>query len=73
MNKRYPVSLVIAASLAVSFAFAPEIAAQAGTPGTKQMQDAQRNAEQKARSTSKKPHKKVVPPKAGSAMSASAP
>lgn len=73
MNKRYPVALVVATSLAVSFAFAPEVAAQTGTPGTKQMQDTQRKAEQTARSTSKNPHHKVVPQKAGSAVSASAP
>jgi hypothetical protein len=78
MNRRYPASLVIAASLAVSFAFAPEVVAQTRTPGTKQMQDTQRKAEQKARSTSKNPHhkdphQKGVPQKAGSAVSASAP
>ena len=78
MNSRYAVSLVVAASLAVSFAFSPEVLAQTGTPGTKQMQDTQRKAEQKAHSTGKKPHhkdtqQKVAPQKAGSAGSASAP
>ncbi|RKE37599.1 hypothetical protein B0G76_3862 [Paraburkholderia sp. BL23I1N1] len=82
MNGRYAVSLVVAASLAVSFAFAfafaPEVVAQTRAPGTKQMQDTQRKAEQKAISTNKKPHhkdphQKGVPQKAGSAVSASAP
>jgi hypothetical protein len=75
MYRRYPISLTVVASLVlvVSFAFAPEVVAQTGAPGTKQMQDAQRKAEQKARSTSKSAHEKVVPQKAGSAVSASAP
>jgi hypothetical protein len=78
MKNRFVVSLAVAASLAVSLAFAPEVVAQTGTPGTKQMQDTQRKAEQKAHSTGKKSHHKATPQKAepqkaGSAGSASAP
>ncbi|MFM0363453.1 hypothetical protein [Paraburkholderia sediminicola] len=78
MKNRYAVSLAVAASLAVSLAFAPEVVAQTGTPGTKQMQDTQRKAEQKAHSTGKKSHhkntnQKAAPQKAGSAGLASAP
>lgn len=71
MNSRYQVSLAVAASLAVSLPFATEVMAQTGAPGTKQAQDTQRNAEQKARSARKNPHQKVEPQKAGSAVPAS--
>jgi hypothetical protein len=71
MNSRYPVSLAVAASLAVSLALAPEVMAQTGAPGTKQSQDAQRKAEQKARNAKKNPHQKGAPQKAGSAVPAS--
>ena len=78
MKSRYAVSLAVAASLAVSAAFAPEVVAQTGAPGTKQMQDTQRKAEQKAHSAGQKSHhkatpQKVGPQKAGSATPASAP
>jgi len=78
MKNRFVVSLAVAASLAVSVAFAPEVVAQTGAPGTKQMQDTQRKAEQKAHSAGKKSHhkatpQKVAPQKAGSTEAASAP
>ncbi|CAE6774669.1 hypothetical protein R69749_01407 [Paraburkholderia domus] len=73
MIRHCAVSLAVAGSLAVSFTFAPHVMAQTGAPGTKQMQDAQRKAEQKARGEKKKPHQNAQPQKAGSAASASAP
>ncbi|CAB3726167.1 hypothetical protein LMG24238_05327 [Paraburkholderia sediminicola] len=73
MKNRFVVALAVFASLAVSFAFAPEAVAQTRAPGTKQMQDTQRKAEHKARSTHKKTHQNVAPQKAGSAGPASAP
>ncbi|CAE6693388.1 MULTISPECIES: hypothetical protein [Paraburkholderia] len=78
MKNRYTVSLAVAASFAMSIAFAPEVVAQTRAPGTKQMQDTQRKAEQKALGTGKKSHhkdtpQKGAPQKAGSAGPASAP
>ena len=73
MNRRCRVSLAIAVSLVVSYAYGPDVVAQTGAPGTKQMQDAQRKAEQKARGTQKKPDPHASHPKAGSAPAASAP
>jgi hypothetical protein len=73
MNRQHTVSLVVAASLAVTFAFSPAAMAQAGAPGTKQMQDAQRKAHEKARNTQQHPHQNTEHKKAASAPSASAP
>ncbi|SIO70196.1 hypothetical protein SAMN05444172_6502 [Burkholderia sp. GAS332] len=73
MTRHCPVSLAVAASLAVSFAYGPQVMAQTGSPGTKQVQDAQRKAEQKARSTKRNPHKNTEANKAGSAAPASTP
>lgn len=64
MKNRYTVSLAVAASFAMSIAFAPEVVAQTRAPGTKQMQDTQRKAEQKALGTGKKSHHKDPPRKA---------
>jgi hypothetical protein len=73
MVRYYPVLLAVAASLAVSFAYEAHVMAQTGAPGTKQMQDAQRKAEQKARGAKKNPQTNAEPQKAASAVSASAP
>ncbi|SDB93220.1 hypothetical protein [Paraburkholderia lycopersici] len=48
MNMRFAVPCVIACVLGAP-TFMSEVFAQAGTPGTKQMRDVQRKAEQKAR------------------------
>lgn len=73
MTQPCPVSLAVAVSLIVAFAYGPHVMAQTGTPGMKHMQDAQRKAEQKARSTQKSDNTHTEHPKAGSAVAASAP
>ena len=73
MTRPCPVSLAVAASLVVAFASAPQVMAQTGTPGMKQMQDAQRKAEQKARTSQKSSNARAEHPKAASAAAASAP
>ncbi|CAG4894895.1 hypothetical protein R70241_01896 [Paraburkholderia saeva] len=73
MNRRCPVSLAIAVSLVVSYAYEPSAVAQTGAPGTKQMQDAQRKAEQKARGAQKNPDTHASHSSAASAPAASAP
>lgn len=73
MTRHYLASLAVAATLAVLLAHGPQAMAQTGAPGTKQMQDTQLKAQQKARGAKKNPHKKADAQKAGSAASASAP
>jgi hypothetical protein len=73
MNRRNAASLAAIASLAVSLAYGPYVIAQTGAPGTKQMQDAQRKAGEKARAAKKTPNHQADAQKAGSAAAASAP
>jgi hypothetical protein len=73
MHGNFLVSMVVAASLAAAFSVAPQAVAQTGAPGTKQMQDAQRKAEQKARSARKTPSQNVEHQKPASAASSPTP